>query len=118
MEIAWSRLMLYNANEVQHEVETKPGVYRLSTKLADGELYVFYVGEAENLRLTLFHHLGEEEEDSCIKKNVKYNICYLKFPYLPDPLQRKGIYKYVYEKFKPECNKSPPPGVPIEVNLS
>ncbi len=118
MEIAWSRIMLFNANEVTHEAEAKPGVYRLSTKLADGELYVFYVGEADNLRDTLFTHLGDDEADGCIKKYVKYNICYLKFAYVPEQMQRKGVFKYVYDKFKPECNKAPPPGIPIEVNLS
>lgn len=118
MEIQWSRLMLYNANNVQHEAESKPGVYRLSTKLADGELSVFYVGESENLREMLFSHLGEDEVNACIKKNVRYNICYLKFAYVLESAQRKGVFKYVYEKFKPECNKAPPAGVPIEVNLS
>ncbi len=118
MEINWSRLMLFNANEVQHEAEARPAVYRLSTKLADGELYVFYVGEADNLREKLYKHLGEDEEDSCIKKNVHYNICYLKFAYVADPEKRKGVFKFVYDKFKPECNKAPPPGQPLEVNLS
>ncbi len=118
MEIEWSRLMLYNSNQVQHEVEAKPGIYRLSTKLADGELYVFYVGEAEDLRDALFAHMGENEVDSCVQKNVKYNICYLKFAYIHEELKRKGAFKFLYEKFKPECNKAPPPGLAIEVNLS
>ncbi len=118
MEIAWSRLMLYSMKEVQHEVEPRPGVYRLSTKLADGEISVFYVGEAENLRNALFFHLGDDETDSCIQKTVHYKICYLKFAYVDDSKQRPGVYRYVYEKFKPECNKLPPPGPAVEVNLS
>lgn len=117
MKIIWSEFKSpYNERVVRNEVPEKSGIYLLYVNYKSGKWECFYVGKAEDLHSRLLDHLSGSESNKCIKENVKY-LCGFYYALVSREEDRKGIEKYLYNYFKPECNQNDPGGFPIEVNL-
>lgn len=95
---------------------TSAGVYLLWVKYKSGQWECFYIGQASNLEDRLLDHLSDEEENNCIKENVKYRSGF-HYAKVGRESDRDGIEKYLYDHYSPECNKVDPGGTPIRVNL-
>ncbi len=118
MHINWSNFhSTYDESEVRRYVPDDAGIYLLWVKLKTGKWRCFYVGQAENLEERLLDHLSGDEENKCIKNNVSNYVCGFEYAKVSKQSDRDGIEKYLYDYYKPECNKVDPGGKPIEVNL-
>lgn len=118
MQITWSPFhSTYSEAEVRRHVPSDPGVYLLWVELKNEKWLCFYAGQASSLEDRLLDHLSAEEENECIKKNVSQHICGFKYAKVARQNDRDGIEKFLYDHYKPECNKEDPGGTPIEVNL-
>lgn len=119
MQITWSGFYSnYTESTVKNNVPEKAGIYLLWVKLTNGKWRCFYVGQADNLKTRLLQHLSDNEKNECIKTKVSKYTCGFEFALVGKQTDRDGIEKYLYDYYKPECNKISPPDVdPIEVNL-
>ncbi len=89
--------------------------FGLTCKTVSGDC--FYVGQAANLENRLCDHLSDDEENECLRKNVKDYICGFEYAKIGRQTDRDGVEKYLYDHYRPECNEVDPGGKPIAVNL-
>ena len=117
MQLNWtSRLSL--TNERVETIKEIAGVYRLIYRQPDdNSYYVYYVGQAENLRERLYKHLPENETSSCCKKHLKNYNCYFRAAAVSRQSDRDGIEVTLYNKYKPECVEKIPDAEPIDINF-
>lgn len=94
-----------------------PGVYRLSYKNNDGKIYVFYVGQADNLQLRINQHLSVNEENVCIKRMLSNNTCYLRYARVNDSRVRSGAELALYRHYSHSCNLIEPSGSNMIINF-
>lgn len=114
---SWSNLFTpYDETQVRMAAPTEPGVYVLSKQAPDGGWNRFYVGKADNLESRLLGHLGEDEPNACIQRNVK-NTCGFRWIDITMEYERSGVEKYLYDVMKPECNLGDPGGTPLKIPL-
>lgn len=114
---AWSAFYTpYDEAQVRMGAPTEPGVYVLWMQRPDGGWNRFYAGKADNLESRLLSHLGEEEPNSCIKRNVK-NICGFRYIDITMEFERSGVEEYLYSVMRPECNLTAPGGKPLQIPL-
>src|SRR6266404_637568 len=111
MNVTWSSFYSpYSEETVKKYVPTSAGVYLLWVKLKDGKWRCFYAGQASNLEGRLLEHLGEDEENECLKKNVSKYICGFEYAEVGLQKNRDGIEKFLYDHYEPECNQVDPGG--------
>ncbi|MFZ3138631.1 MAG: hypothetical protein WA126_14705 [Thermodesulfovibrionales bacterium] len=89
----------------------------LWVKLKNDKWRCYYVGQADDLKTRLIDHLSKNEENTCIKNNVQDYVSGYEYAKVSRQSDRNGIEKYLYDNYKPSCNKQDPGGVPIPVNL-
>jgi len=116
-QLKWSRLYEYTPSNLSQYVSNIPGVYRLSYKSVDGDIYVFYVGKAEDLQSRLYQHLLPSETNQCIKKMLQQNTCYFRYAMVNDEGVRNGAELALYLHYKPQCNSQAPEGPMIQINF-
>jgi len=68
-------LTTFTRQNVKNEAPSTPGLYLLLFETPTG-YEVFYVGQANNLKRRLLEHLGQREQNSCIKKYLHSCDCY------------------------------------------
>jgi excinuclease UvrABC nuclease subunit len=117
MEITWSAFHDLNKENVERNVPEVAGVYLLWVKLKSEKWMCYYVGQAEDLQTRLLEHCSPAEQNDCIKNNVQNHISGYEYAKVAKQADRDGIEKFLYNHYKPECNKQDPGGTPIEVNL-
>ena len=119
MKINWSAFHdKYDEENVRKYTPTKPGVYLLWVKLKEGNKWkCFYCGLADNLEDRLLDHLSDSEKNERIKEEVKKYVCGFEWAEVAKQSDREGIEKFLYDHYKPECNKVDPGGTPTEINL-
>lgn len=117
--INWSNLKLLNTENI-NEVEERPGIYRLSYKSADGNIYVFFVGSSnDSLKQSLSSYLAPNTIDNpCIKSYLLNLECYFKFSIIEDSQERQNICHTLYIHYAPKCNLEIPAGDNININYS
>ncbi|MBN4085036.1 GIY-YIG nuclease family protein [Flavobacteriaceae bacterium AH-315-B10] len=117
-QIKWCSFITPYNNENAEKATTHSGVYLLWVKLENGKWKCFYVGQAINIRNRLSEHLSINAENKCIKNNVSNFICGFEYAEVSNQSDRDNIEKFLYDHYKPKCNKiSPPSETPQEVNL-
>jgi excinuclease UvrABC nuclease subunit len=116
MKVEWSSFQLLSEETVKKHVPASAGVYLLWVKLKSGKWRCYYAGQAEDLRKRLLDHLSAGEPNDCIKNNVAKYTSGLEYARVAKQADRDGAEKFLYDHFKPECNKADPGGTPIEVN--
>ena len=113
-KITWSILKVLNEENV-NESPDEAGVYRLSYKSADSDIYVFYVDKADkSLRDSLKPFLKKITNNPCIKTFLENLECYFKFAIVNNAIQRENIIKTLYSHYTPKCNLEIPKGEIIE----
>jgi excinuclease UvrABC nuclease subunit len=117
MIVTWSGFYNLNEDAVSSYVPSSPGVYILWVKLNNGNWRAFYVGKARDLKNRLFCHLSQEEENLCLKNHVHSYICGFEFALVGTEDSRSGIEKFLFDHYKPECNKINPGAIPMPINL-
>jgi len=103
----WSDLVELTPDTVQKIVESKPGVYRMSSKRNDGKYYVFYVGQATDVRARLLQHLGDNEENECIRSE-RVKDCVFRFTYVDSQRERDSVESQTIQEYNPNCNTKKP----------
>lgn len=94
-----------------------PGVYRLSYRSSNGNVYVFYVGQADDLRARINQHTSPNETNLCIRKMLANYTCYIRYARVNDPRVRNGAELFLYRHFSPSCNSTEPIGPQIVINV-
>lgn len=117
MKLEWSSFRLLTEANIKTYVPTGPGVYKLSVKLKNAKWICYYVGQADRLEKRLFDHIAGTEPNECIKEHIVNHNNGYEYARVDKGSDREGIEKFLYDHFKPECNKVDPGGTPIEVNL-
>jgi excinuclease UvrABC nuclease subunit len=117
MEITWSTFHTLSEDNVRENVPEVAGVYLLWVKLKNGKWRCFYVGKAENIQERILDHCDPAEPNECIMENVQKYICGYEYAKVAKQSDRDGVEKFLYDHYKPECNKQDPGGTPIPVNL-
>ena len=118
MNIVWSEFRSYSDNNLDN-VPTQAGVYLLWMKLAKDEWRMFYVGNADTLRLTLKRHLTCAEPNKLIRRKIVNCVTGFEYAVQPDSATRERTIKFLATHFRPECGSAPVPDAvePLEVNL-
>jgi excinuclease UvrABC nuclease subunit len=117
MQITWSGFHSLNDNNVKQNVPSQAGVYLLWVQLKNEKWRCHYVGQAENLQERLLAHCSQDEQNDCINNNVQNYTSGYEFAKVSKQVDRDAIEKYLYDYYKPQCNKQDPGGRPMEVNL-
>ncbi len=106
----WTGLRRLNEENIQN-LESVPGIYRLSYKAQDTNVYVFFVGKCENIKEQLSRHLSSEiEKNVCIKNYIQTCECYFRFAQVSDEDVRSAGQKQLYKHYQPSCNEIAPEG--------
>lgn len=114
--LSWNKLQLLN-NENIDRLEEKPGVYRLSYKSADGNIYVFYVGIAQrSLKESLKIYISGNITNICIKSHLENLECYFRCAVIEDEKLRRDAHRTLYSRYSPKCNLEIPSGELIDIN--
>jgi excinuclease UvrABC nuclease subunit len=79
----------------------------MSSKRSDGKYRVFYVGQATDLRARLLQHLGDNEENECIRSERAEN-CVFRFTYVDSQRERDSIESQTIQEYNPKCNTKKP----------
>ena len=117
--LTWTKLTQLNKNVVEALKNDLPGVYRFSYKSDDGNYYVFYVGQTENIKQRLLEHLSENGEDICIESYLKTKSCFFRYAKITKKYVRDAAERQMYKQYEPDCNDIEPEGSDnIKVNLS
>ena len=116
-KIVWSSFFTpYTETSVKTNVPQGKGVYLLWVKYSTGRWECFYVGQADDLQKRLLDHLSDQEENKCIKENVKYT-CGFYYANVSLQSDRDGIEKALYDYYETPCNQNDPGGTPIHLNV-
>jgi len=79
-------------------------VYRLSYQHNDGSIYVFYVGESENIKAVL-QLLKSHPNNQCVKSHIKTLKCYFRFAPVEQAELSKKVLEQLYKFYQPNCNE-------------
>jgi len=117
--LTWTKLTALTEGIINSIPTDKSGVYRLSYKSNDGNYYVFYVGQAEDIKKRLLEHLSVYEENECIKDHLRTKECFFRYAVITRKNVRDATERAAYREYKPSCNYQEPSGSDtIQVNLS
>jgi len=117
MKLDWRTFQTLTEDNIRKSVTTSSGIYLLWVKLENGKWRCYYIGIAENLEQRLLDHLSTSETNACIKEHVtKHTSCY-EYAEVSKQSDHDGAEKFLYDHFKPECNRLDPGGTAIEVNI-
>jgi excinuclease UvrABC nuclease subunit len=119
LQVTWSYWNDFNADKVQQVAPVEAGVYVLATKLTNGNLRVFYVGQTINLDKRLKEHLSDSEPNVCIKNNVTKYACMFRYAKVSSSSDRDKAERALYKKFTPSCNdaKAIPDVDDVDINF-
>lgn len=116
LTLKWSRPLPYTKSNVKVHAPESAGVYRLSYTLHD-KVFVFYVGQAENLYEGLRDHLSRGEPNNCIRSYLRNYNCYFRFAGVASQLDRNGAERALYDHFDHVCNEAAPVGLADDINF-
>lgn len=106
LHLKWSAWHDYDWQTVQAIAPLAAGVYVLATKLTNGNLRIFYVGQTDSLDRRLKEHLSDSEKNTCLKNEVKNYKCAFRFAQVANAAERDKAERALYKKFLPSCNDS------------
>jgi excinuclease UvrABC nuclease subunit len=117
--VEWSFWLDYTHDNVQRYAPMSAGVYVLATKLKNGNVLIFYVGQAEDLDKRLKEHLSENEPNKCVRDEVKNYLCAFRYAKVSSQADRDRAERALYNRFTPKCNDPDRiPDVPgVEINF-
>lgn len=117
--LTWTRLTKLLDSFVRELSDDMPGVYRFSYKAEDGNYYVFYVGQAENIKRRLSEHLSSSEQNVCVKNYLATKECFFRYAKITKGYIRDATERQMYKQYEPSCNDKEPAGSDdVKVNLT
>ena len=118
IKLKWSGFKgTYNKVDIFNSVTEKSGVYLIWEFLEGTKWECIYVGEAANVLETMLGHLSDNEKNKCLKEKIQKSKCGFEYAEVESIKDRKGVYKFIYDKYTPECVKTSAKGEPIMSNL-
>lgn len=106
--LTWTKLNKLDEGNINSMPDNLPGVYRLSYKGKDGSYYVFYVGQARDIKERLSEHLSEAEDNVCIKIYLSKEECFFKYAKISREDLRNTAERQMYRHYEPVCNIKEP----------
>lgn len=117
--LTWTKLTELTETSIKTIADNLPGVYRLSYKADDGNYYIFYVGQAEDLKKRLLEHLSSSENNACIRNYLNTKTCFFRYAKVTKSNIRNAAERQMYKQYEPSCNEKEPEGSDdIKVNLT
>ncbi len=117
--LTWTKLTKLNEPLIKDLEDEIPGVYRLSYKATDGNYYIFYVGQADNIKQRLLQHISSYETSECIKDYFRTKECFFRYAKITKDYVRDATERKVYGEYGPKCNYQEPQGrSDININLT
>lgn len=117
--LTWTKLTALDNQKIAEIPDSLPGVYRLSYKHDDGNYYVFYVGQSEDIKTRLQAHLSSSEPNVCIKNYSGTKACFFRYAQVARDYVRSATERQMYKRYQPSCNDQEPQGRDdVEVNLA
>ena len=117
--ISWTKLKELKQTEIDTLSGGFAGAYRLSYQHDDGNIYVFYLGQSNDIKTRLIKHISNDEDNICVKNFVSTKKCYFRYAEIPQDDVRKATLRLMYKKYAPPCIEKMPEGrEDIQVNLS
>ena len=118
-KLTWTKRTALTEEIINNIPTNKSGIYRLTYKSNDGNYYVFYVGQAEDIRQRLLDHLSVSEENECIKDHLRTKECFFRYTVITRKAVRDATERLAFLEYKPTCNYQEPVGNDnILVNLT
>ena len=118
-KLTWTKLVAFNATNVDAIKSALPGVYRISYKADDDNYYVFYVGQAEDIKQRLHEHLLPSETNICIRNRVEKGNCAFRYAEITKDYIRNAAEQQMFKHYQPSCNEKEPSGRDdVTVNLT
>lgn len=116
--LTWTKLTLLEKTGISKMSDGLAGVYRLSYKGEDGSIYVYYVGQAADIKTRLLQHLSDTEPSEKIKYYLTKE-CYFRYAQISKDYIRDAAEKQMYKQYQPPCNEKEPQGRDdVKVNLT
>jgi hypothetical protein len=103
INLNWFKLTELNTQNINQIPDNTKGVYRLSYKHNDGNIYVFYVGETENMKIALLNILTESN-NPCIESH-KTSKCFYKYTVIDQSELSHKVLAKLYKFYQPNCNE-------------
>lgn len=117
--LTWTKLAELKEGKVNELPGGTTGVYRLSYRSEDGNFYVFYVGQADDIKSRLLEHISAAEENVCIKNYIDKKSCFFRYAIVTKDHIRDAAERQMFKQYEPECNDKEPYGRDdIILNLS
>lgn len=113
--LTWSRLIELSSNNFS--LPEFGGVYRLSYQSSDGSIYVFYVGQADDIRKRINDHVSQYETNMCIRKMLLNYKCFVRYARVENLRVRDGAERFLFAHYSPTCNNVLPSGSEMIINL-
>lgn len=118
VNLTWNLLKALNEANLNLLENDIKGVYRLSYKHEDGNIYVFYVGESADIKKVLLNHFTASDKE-CIVNHLKVSQCYFRYAQVESQEMRKKILSKLYKFYQPHCNDPiPVDDNSIEINIT
>ena len=118
MELKWSSLISLKLEEVSR-INEIAGAYKLVYQdPSKNNFYVYYVGQAENLKERFYQHLIEVEKNNCCIEYLREYHCFFRATAVAKQSNRDGIEVTLYNKYKPECVEKIPDAEQIDINFT
>lgn len=107
--ISLTKLDIDNISKINNNIH---GVFRLSYKHKDGNIYVFFVGGGNNIKEELKKLLEKEKDkdNECISSHLRSFECYFRYAELKQTEYINSVLGELYKFYQPACNE------PIETN--
>ncbi|OFX11240.1 MAG: hypothetical protein A3G22_05950 [Alphaproteobacteria bacterium RIFCSPLOWO2_12_FULL_40_11] len=117
--LTWTKLTGLSNSSVTALAGNLAGVYRFSYLAEDGNYYIFYVGQTEDIKKRLLEHLSSSETNVCIKNYLSSKKCFFRYAKITKDYIRNAAEKQMYKQYEPSCNEKEPSGRDdVKVNLT
>lgn len=116
IHLKWSGFVGYEKWDSEKVPDLK-GVYEYFVRLKKDGRRIIYVGEADDLRKRSQEHLGKDENNKCLKKNLTKYKWDFRYAILSSKADRQDAEQGIYDKYKPECNQVRPSGSGRDVEI-
>lgn len=117
--LTWTKLTAVGETAIKAIGENLAGVYRLSYLADDGNYYIFYVGQSEDVKKRLLEHLSSTEKNVCIKNYLTTKKCFFRYAKVSKDYIRDAAERQMYKQYEPSCNELEPEGRDdVKVNLT
>jgi len=104
IDLVWNKVTEFSPENIEALRDNIHGVFRLSYQHKDGNIYVFYVGESENIKRDLLL-LRNHSDNQCVESHIKTLKCYFRFAQVEQPELSRKVLEQLYKFYQPNCNE-------------